>query len=66
MMVAGEEGSKLNHPSFGVSTMEKHKEGHSGTPQSSGRHDPLGKYFWREMKDTDFLYPSRRTIGSAR
>ena len=45
MMVAGEEGSKLNHPPFGVSTMEKHKERHSGTPQSSGKHDPLGKYF---------------------
>lgn len=42
--IAGEEGSKLNHPHFGVSTIEKHKEEHSRTPQSSGKLDTLGKY----------------------
>ena len=29
-MVVVEEGSKLNHIPFGVSTLEEHKKGHTG------------------------------------
>ena len=64
--IAGKEGSKLNHPPFGISTIEKHKEEHSRTPQSSGKHDPLGKYSRREVKDSDFQYSSKRITGQAK
>ena len=64
--IAGEEWRKLNHPPFGISTIEKHKEEHSRPPQSSGKHDPLGQYSWREVNDSDFQYSSKTITGHAK